>query len=84
MKKSISEHRIEEIIDGTLNLPQFVSNDQGDTVNATYISNIGPMNALGMPEYVQISRETLQGIITIGSYELVESVKHIAQSPTMN
>jgi hypothetical protein len=84
MKKTISEHRVEEIIDSSLNLPIFIRNEQGDTVNAMYISNIGPVNSLGMPEYIQITKETLQGIITIGNYQLVESVKQIIQNPTMN
>lgn len=68
--------RIEAIKNISIPFPLFIEdNDTEDINQAVYITNIVGFNPLLLPQTIVITRETGNGIITNGVYQLVQATK---------
>lgn len=75
-RKYFTEDRLKSISELAIPLPILFAHDGNNSkvIEALYVTDISTnLNYLRMPEYIEMERMTADGIITAGTYQLVDS-----------
>jgi len=77
MNESMDPERIDEIAQLSIPFPFFLNTggDVEEISQAMYVEELGPNSPLMMPSYITLVKEGADGWSTIGTYELVETIK---------
>jgi hypothetical protein len=79
MNREFHPLRLNQIKNSTLPMPLFLYEDEDEEniTQAFYISDMSDFGHMLLPEFFVVTRETGNGVITTGTYQLVESVKEV-------
>ncbi len=86
MDENIHPIRVQEIKQSSMPFPLFYY-EHGDPeciTQAIYVTDVGGTNPLIMPQTLTLTRETGNGITTIGVYQLVSTVKGFDEQLEIN